>query len=258
MPCGLPPPPGLPLPAAIIPAVIPVLLVLAGLALLGIGWILLRSLGGGARVGRILAATPVVPVARALALAEAGTTRYVAVSGRIDAEEEFEDEHHRPLVFRRTRLETRTGKRWTAIEDGREAVAFEVVDGLDRIAVDADAIDEGLVVVIRESEGTAAEIPDRIPEGTPPATPVRLRLEQLSSVDHAIACGVPVRNAERGVILRAGLGRPLIVTTLEPDEAMRLLAAGRADTTRLVAALLGIGVVATVVGIGWWIVDAIV
>ena len=250
--------PGLPLPAAIIPAVIPVLLVLAGLALLGIGWILLRSLGGGARVGRILAATPVVPVARALALAEAGTTRYVAVSGRIDAEEEFEDEHHRPLVFRRTRLETRTGKRWTAIEDGREAVAFEVVDGLDRIAVDADAIDEGLVVVIRESEGTAAEIPDRMPEGTPPGTPVRLRVEQLSSVDHAIACGVPVRDAERGAILRAGLGRPLIVTTLEPDEAMRLLAVGRADTTRLVAALLGIGVVATVVGIGWWVVDAIV
>ena len=39
---------------------------------------------------------------------------------------------------------------------------------------------------------------------------------------------------------------------------MRLLAVGRADTTRLVAALLGIGVVATVVGIGWWVVDAFV
>ena len=135
---------------------------------------------------------------------------------------------------------------------------FEVVDGLDRIAIDVDAIDEGLVVVIRESEGTAAEIPDRMPEGTPPETPVRLRVEQLSSVDHAIACGVPVRDAERGAVLRAGLGRPLIVTTLEPDEAMRLLAVGRADTTRVVAALLGIGVVATVVGIGWWVVDAIV
>ena len=97
-----------------------------------------------------------------------------------------------------------------------------------------------------------------MPEGTPPETPVRLRVEQLSSVDHAIACGVPVRDAERGVVLRAGLGRPLIVTTLEPDEAMRLLAVGRADTTRVVAALLGIGVVATVVGIGWWVVDAIV
>ena len=59
------PRPGIPPRAAMIPAVIPVLLVLAGLALLGIGWILLRSLGGGARVGRILAATPLVPVARA-------------------------------------------------------------------------------------------------------------------------------------------------------------------------------------------------
>jgi len=239
--------------------VIPILLVLAGLALLGIGWILLRSLGGGARVGRILAATPVVPVARALAFAEAGATRYVAVAGRIDAEaEEFEDEHHRPLVFRRTRLETGAGKRWTAIEDGRQAVPFAIVEGLDRIAVDVDAIDDGLVTVLRESAGTAAEIPDRLPEGTPPATPVRLRVEQLSSVDHAIACGIPVRDPERGAILRPGLGRPLIVTTLEPDEAMRLLAEGRADTTRVIAALLGIGVIATVVGIGWWVVDAVV
>jgi hypothetical protein len=237
--------------------VIPILLAVAGLALLGIGWILLRSLGSGARVGRILAATPVIPVSRAIALADAGTTRYVAVAGRIDAENEFEDEHHRPLVFRRTRLDTRAGRSWTTVRDGREAVPFEVVDGLDRIAVDVDAIDEGLVVITRESEGTAADVPDRMPAGTPPETRVRLRVEQLSSVDHAIACGVPGREGDRGAVLRAGLGRPIIVTTLEPAEAMRLLAVGHRDTTRLVAVLFGIGLVAIVVGLGWWVVDAI-
>ncbi len=236
---------------------IPILLAGAGLALLGIGWILLRSMGSGARVGRILAATAVIPVSRAVALADAGTTRYVAVAGRIDAENEFEDEHHRPLVFRRTRLETLAGRSWTTVQDGREAVPFEVVDGLDRIAVDADGIDEGLVVITRESEGTAADVPDRMPAGTPPDARVRLRVEQLSSVDHAIACGVPSRDGDRGTVLRAGLGRPLIVTTLEPAEAMRLLAVGHRDTTRLVAALFGIGLVALVVGAGWWAVDAV-
>ena len=95
---------------------LPTVLVLVGLALLGIAWILLRSIGDNARVGRILAATPVVPVARAVEIARAGQARYVAVSGRIDAEDEFEDEHHRPLVYRRTRLESRKGKAWTAIE----------------------------------------------------------------------------------------------------------------------------------------------
>lgn len=237
---------------------IPTVLVLAGVALLGIGWLLLRSLGSGARVGRILAATPVVPVSRAVAFAAAGATRYVAVGGRIDAEGEFEDEHHRPLVFRRSRLETASGRTWTAVQDHRQAVPFEIVDGLDRIAVDVDALDEGLVTVSRESEGTAADVPDRVPEGTPPGTPVRLRVEQLSSIDHAIACGVPVTDAQGGVVLRPGLGRPLIVTTLEPAEAMRLLAVGRRDTTRLAAAVFAGGLVAIVVGLGWWLVDAIV
>ena len=236
---------------------IPALLVLAGVVLLGIGWILLRSLGAAARVGRILAATPVVPVSRALALAEGGSTRYVAVSGRIDAEEEFEDEHHRPLVFRRTRLETKSGRNWTAIEDVRQSAPFEVVEGLDRIAIDVAALDEGLVVVSRESEGIASDVPDRVPEGTAPGTPVRLRIEQLSSVEHAIACGVPARTAEGGAILGPGFGRPLIVTTLEPAEAMRLLAVGHRDTTRAVAVLLAVGVAAIVIGVAWLVIDAV-
>ncbi len=62
---------------------------------------------------------------------------------------------------------------------------------------------------------------------------------------------------ERGPILGPGLGRPLILTTLEPAEAMRLLAEGRRDTTRAVFGLLVAGVVAGVAGLAWWVVDAI-
>ena len=236
---------------------IPFALVLVGLAALTGGWLLLRGLGPGLRVGRILASTPVVPVDRALELAREGVKRYVGVGGRIDSEAEFLDENERPLVLRRTRLELGGKRGWTAVEDRRETVPFDLAGGLERIAVDGDALDEGLVVVTRESQGTAGEVPDRIPEGTDPATPVRLRVELLSTVDHALVLGVPVVDPDRGPIMRPGLGRPLVVTTLEPADAMRLLAAGRQGTTRAATALLAGGIVALVVGIAWGVVVAL-
>jgi hypothetical protein len=242
---------------AMIRGVIPLLLVLAGILALAAGWLLLRRLGGRARVGRILAATPVVPVDEAIRLAGHGAPRYVAVGGRLDSEQEFHDEHERPLVFRRSRLELRAGSRWQTFDDVREVVPFGVAGGLASIAVDSDALDEGLVVVTRESEGVAADVPDRVPPGTDPATPVRLRVELLSSVDHALVLGVPWLDPERGPVLRPGLGRPLILTTLEPAEAMRLLASDHRSTTRGAALLLAGGLVAALVGAAWALVSAV-
>ncbi len=237
---------------------IPLLLVvLGGLALAG-GWQLLRGLGPGARIGRIIAATPVVPVARAIGLARDGAPRYVGVLGRVDASEEFEDEDHRPLVFRRRRLELRQGGRWTAFEDIREVVQFEIGEALDRIAVDGDVLDEGLVVVTRESEGTAADLGDRVPDGTPPGTPARFRLDLLSSVEHALVLGVPTVDPVRGPMLTAGLNRPLILTNLEAREAMRLLAEGRQGTALAISLLLGGGTAAVLAGVAWAMVDALV
>ena len=237
-------------------AVIPLFLVLAGVVALGAGWCLLRSMGPRARVGRILAATPLVEVGTAVELAGAGEPRYVGVGGRLDADEPWEDEGGRPLVFRRSTLERRDGDGWVSFETQRRVVPFEVSGALDRIAVDGDALDDGLIVVTRESTGTAAEIPDRVPAGTPPETPIRLRVDLLSAVDHAVVLGVPTMSGT-GPILRAGLGRPLILTTLEPAEAMRVLAEGRQNTTRLISALLGGGGVAVVIGLAWLAVDAV-
>jgi hypothetical protein len=236
--------------------VIPLFLVLAGVVALVAGWWLLRGLGPRARVGRILAATPVVEVGRAVELAAAGEARYVGVGGRLDAEEPWDDESGRPLVFRRSSLERREGDRWIPFETERRVVPFEVSGALDRIAIDGEALDDGLIVVTRESSGTAAEIPDRVPPGTPPETPIRFRVEHLSSIDHALALGVP-QMTDSGPILRPGLGRPLILTTLEPAEAMRLIAAGRQGTTRLISALLAGGATAIAIGLAWLAVDAI-
>ena len=155
---------------------------------------------------------------------------------------------HRPLVYRRTRLEQRTGSSgWTAFEDHREAVAFQVREGLDEIGIDTDALDSGLIVVRREAVGTAADVLDRAGD-LAPDTPVRLRIEQVSAVEHAIAVGVPRRATDGEVRMTEGLGRPLIVTTLEASEAMRILADGRTRRPLLAAICLVAGLVLVSIG----------
>jgi len=239
---------------AIIAAVTPFLPLLAGLVALAIGVAVLRSFGPRYRVGRLLAATPTVTVAEAVAAA-GGPPRYLRIAGRIDAEDEFEDEHHRPLVLRRTRLEVRDGRDWRVIDERRESVPFEVREGLDAIAIDADALDAGLVVVPRESTGTAGDVPDRVPAGLPAATPVRLRVDQVSSVEHAVVAGVPSAGPDGAVRMTAGRGRPLILTTLEPDEAMRVLAGGGTRRPLVAAISFAVGLVLVTVAAAWAIVD---
>ena len=260
-------------PATIIPGVTPLLLAAAGLAALVAGGVILRSFGARYRIGRLLATTPRVSVAEANELATAGRRAYVRVDGRIDAEDEFEDADHRPLVFRRVRLEALVEGAWRAFEDHRQSVPFQVNEGLDSIGVDVAALDTGLIVVPRESVGRAADLPDRVPDRYGPDTTVRARIEQISSVEHAIVLGYPVAvpaaragtaagderpAAEPTVHLTAGRGRPLILTVLEPDEAMRILAAGGEQRTRWAAGLLGAGAVLLAGALLWAVVAAVV
>jgi hypothetical protein len=246
--------------------VTPLVLILIGLLALAAGAILLRSFGPRYRVGRLLAATPTVAIGDAVSLATAGGAgRYVKVSGRIDAEADFEDDAHRPLVFRRSRLEIRNRSRleirnrssWRSVDDRREAVPFQVREGLDGIAVRHADLDVGLVVLPRESVGTAADVPERVPAETDPATSVRLVVQQISSVEHAIVLGVPTLDAHGSPQLSAGLGRPLILTTLESDEAMRVLASDHARRPLAVAIALATGLASVTIGLAWAIVEAL-
>jgi hypothetical protein len=250
----------------------------AGLASIGLGSLLLRTYGVRGRVGRLLAVTPTVDVAEARVIAAAGARRYVRVDGRLDADEDFPDEHERPLVYRRRRLEVRRGRRWAVLDEQRETVPFCVRAGLDEIDVDVDALDEGLVTLVRESAGTAAEAaaalaaatpaaaaatgtPGPTPPAPPPAlaalppeTPVRLRMEHLSSVEHATVLGVPVVLADGRAAMTAGTGRPLVVSTLERGEAMRVLAEGRRARPVAAAAALTAGLALLGVGLLWALV----
>ena len=234
----------------------PLLPVAAGLVALAVGAAVLRSFGPRYRVGRLLAATPMVSIAEARDLA-AGPPRYVGVRGRLDAEDEFEDDAHRPLVYRRARLQLGRAPRWETVDEHVQAVEFEIHEGLDSIGVARDDLDAGLVVVQRESVGTAAEALDRVPSGTPPETPLRLRVEQISSVEHAIVMGVPTTGTDGAVRFAAGLGRPLILTTLEPGEAMRVLAGGGSRRPLAAAVALGGGLILLTIGFAWALLGAV-
>lgn len=236
---------------------IPGLLLGAGVIGATAGLLVLATFGTRLRIGRLLGGTPKVSVEDAIALARRGLPGYVRIEGRIDSEDEFEDEFHRPLVFRRQRIETRSGRGWQRLDEQRMAVDFEIREGLAAIAIDHAALGDGLVVIPREAVGEAGEIPELVGNAIAAGTPVRLRIEQISSVEHAVALGQPRVDEAGRVTLSAGLGRPLVLTTLEPGEAMRILAGGARLRPALAAALLAAGIGCIVLGSAWLLVGAI-
>jgi hypothetical protein len=226
---------------------IPTAIAIAGLAALATAALLLRRTGSGYRVARLLAAAPNVPLSELVATHSPGSpTRYVRTHGRISSEEEFPDDANRPLVFRRRRLERGDGRgNWLVLDEQRVAVPFGIEERGAFLAVDVDALGDGLIVIPRESRGTAAELPPDVaaglPEPLPPSTPVRLRIDQLSAVEHATVAGVVAPSDAGTLHITAGMGRPLILSSVERDAAMRLLAAGRRGSVVAAAVLLVIG-----------------
>jgi hypothetical protein len=228
-----------------------------GLLLVLAGWLLLRRDGDAWRIGRLLAAAPARSLADARAMTARGEQAYVRLHGRIDSSEEFPGDDGQPLVFRRRRLQQPVsgmvrGERWLTFDDERLAVPFDLVERGERVAIDAQALGDGLVVVPRVSRGSVADLAG-VPDITPPAgtaadAPVRLRIEQVASTDHATACGVPRLDGAGQAILGPGLGRPLILTTLEPDEAMRVLGSQQRRSLLVAAGLLATGLLAVAGG----------
>jgi hypothetical protein len=221
--------------------VIAIVLALGALAATVGAVLLLRRSGSGWRIGRLLAAAPERSLADAVAMAERGDGGYVRIAGRVGSDEEFPDEHDNPLVFRRRRLQQEEARGWRTIGDERDAVPFWLEERGVRVAIDVDAIGDGLVVIPRLAEGQASELEGEVAAGlaaVPPVTRLRLRIEQLSAVEHAWACGVMTRAADGTATMTAGLGRPLVLTPLEPSSAMRVLASESRSSVLLATGLL--------------------
>jgi hypothetical protein len=238
---------------------LPLVLGATGAVALVIAVMLLRTLGGRFRLGRILSAAPEVSLEECRELAS-GPAVYVRITGRVSSDEEFPDENDRPLVFRRTRLEVAVdgkggGNGWRTVVDEREAVPFGVESRSDFVAIDHDALGDGLVAIPRVATGKVAELHGDMADaakGADPNAAAQLTFEQLSAVEQVTACGTPVLRDGKPT-LTAGLGRPLIVTVLDRPAAMRLLASGArrrvAAAALLIAAGLGLLVLAAGVAI---------
>lgn len=228
---------------------LPLIVGLLGVGLLGTGIAIVRSFGDRYRVGRLLAAAPPVTIPEALDLARSDHVRYVRVSGRISSADVFPDELDRPLVYRRTRLEVERDGAWRVVDEQREAVDFALEERGDAIAIEAASLAEGLVVLPRIAAGTAADLPpDLSAIVADPTAPARQRVEQVSAVEHAQAAGVPRLDGAGLAVLGPGLGRPLILTTLEREEAMRVLAASHGGRLRAAVLLGAVGLGLLVAG----------
>jgi hypothetical protein len=230
------------------------IVILVGVACGVIGWLLLRQSGSGWRIGRLLAAAPHRSLEEAGAIAASGEPEYVRLHGRVESDEEFPGDGDRPVVYRRRRLQRRSGRKgWETFDDERLAVPFALSERGVAVAIDVDALGEGLVVVPRVADGVAADLTqeaavEALPEMAP-ETPVRLRIEQVSTVDHATATGVPQPGPDGTVLLGPGLGRPLLLTVLDVDEAMRVLASDQRRELLLAAALLVAAPIVVIVGL---------
>ena len=236
---------------------------LIGAALLVIGLLLSRRTDARTRAGQLLAGlSPISPTeALKLAALRGDSAPYLAIKGSIDAPEIFEDEHHRPLVFRRERVSIADEGGWRVIDTAERSLPFVVSDPSNSISIATADLADALVVVERRWEGSVAELHAAGREYQRPETAAlvaalatsdptrgaRVGLEQISNLDRATAAGQLVDGD-----LRAGAGRPLVVTTLERADALRLLggeARGRLVSSTLALALLAIGLLLLLGGV---------
>ena len=237
--------------------------VVVGAALILFGLLLSRRTDTRTRAGQLLAGlSPISPTeALKLAALRGDAAPYLAIKGSIDAPEIFEDENHRPLVYRRERVSIADEGGWRVIDSAERSLPFVVSDPSTSISIATADLADGLVVVERRWEGSVAELHAAGREyqsletaalvaalaASDPTRGARVGLEQISNLDRATAAGQLVDGE-----LRAGAGRPLVVTTLERAEALRLLGTegrGRLASSTLALALLALGALLLIGGL---------
>ena len=152
----------------------------------------------------------------------------------------------------------REGDTWRELERAVRSVQFFVASSSASIEVDAALLGDGLVVIERQWEGSVAEL---VASGrsfreaatstlvaelaaSAPALTARVVLEQISTLDRGTVVGL-LRN---GKLTAGGAGQPLVLTTLDRRDALRILgseARGSLAVSLLTLAALVAGVLTT-------------
>lgn len=228
--------------------VVGLLLAAAGALLIAGGLLALRGSGAHFALGRRLAGAPELPVGALLEAADL-PTRAVRVAGRVRCADPIVGERDDRLVALHRDVEVRLPRGgWRTIERVRETRAFELWDHDGSVAVDPAAAAEPLVAIPHVWHGDPGELGEPFRGGVErlaaehgrPAE-ARATTRMLSVVDRLLVLAVPRRDGAGAVRLDPPPGG-YVISSLELDDAMRLLGGRRRG-------LLGIGVAAVAGGL---------
>lgn len=241
---------------------LPTWLALAGLAMLAAGLILIRRSGARPAMGRRLAGARQVRVGELLDLSPGDPlpVRPLRVVGRIRCADPIVTSQDDRLVAFHRDVEVATPRGgWRSVERLRETRSFELWDHDGSLPVDPADAAEPLVVLPHVWTGGADELDEsyagalaRIAAEQGAPTEARATTRMVSIIDRVLLLAAVGRDAEGRIALSPPRGGYLL-STLELDDAMRLLGGRRPRLMLTGTAMAWIGVVllgaATILGI---------
>ena len=224
------------------------LLLLAVLAAAG-GLLAIRRSGAEQGIARRLAGARQVRLSELFTMREL-PVRPVRIAGRIRCPDPILTGRGDRLVARHRDVQVQAGHGWRSIERIRESRGFDLWDHGGSLAVDPAQAAEPLVVIPHVWRGSTAELEDqahlsaveRLGGGPMPARSIT---RTVSVVERLLLLASVVRDEAGAIWLRPPPGG-YVISTLELDDAMRLLGGPHRRVLLAGYGLLGLGLLAAV------------
>jgi hypothetical protein len=231
------------------------MLVAAALLLAG-GGVALRLSGARVGLGRRLAAARQVRLADLLAGGRL-PERPVRVAGRVRCDDPILTPGGDRLVALHRDVEVRVpGHGWRTIERLRESRAFDLWDHAGSTRIDAAAAAEPLVAIPHVWRGSPGDLGQdyqravaRLAAELGPPSAARSVTRMLSVIDHLLVLADVRRDADGAISLLPPAGG-YVISSLELDDAMRLLGGPHKRLLLGAAAALGAGTLLLLAGAG--------
>ena len=236
---------------------LPIALAAGGVVALAIGAGFVRASGARLRVAQRLAAAKPAKVADVLRLTES-SRHALRVTGRVRCGAPIVTANDERLVALHRTVEVELpGRGWRAIERVRESRRFQFWDHAGEITLDSARFAEPIVAIPAVWRGPPTELPDDYQgavarlEAAHRTRVRRARAETrvVSITDRIVVVGAPVVVPGAAPALEPPAGG-FIVSTLEFDAAMRLLAGRRRGLLIVGLALIALGGIACLLAAG--------
>jgi hypothetical protein len=238
------------------PAAVAIAVLIAAIVLLAGGLLALRVSGAQTGIARRLAGAREWRVGD-LAAADELPRRAVRVGGRIRCPDPIVTDRDERLVALHRDVQVQPpGGSWRSIERIRETRGFELWDHDGSLAIDPSEAAEPLVSIPHVWRGTTAALQDRshlaalarLGKADDDEWPAQSVTRTISVVERLLVLATAERGPDGGVRLRPPEGGYL-VSTLELDDAMRLLGGRRRRLLLSGAGMILLGLVASLVAV---------